>query len=324
MTRSIFYSALIICLLLFTFDSKIDAFAKEKKIEVYLVGAIHNMHLKDNYHYSMTNMLEQISKINPDIVCGEITPEGFNTPLEGYFPPEAAMLAQIADSLHYKFIPADWRVDFKTQQEAEKRYPDKVTKQIESIPGWHWVQTYNDSCQSVYDHIHNYKTIKTIDTIYQIITSDSIADIAHGAWLERNKRIVATGMSAAKVAAIHSSSDKKPLRIVFVFGVDHISRLIRELKEYNVEIIIPDRAFEVTKSETTSLENKKCMAVNKNCIVVNKNWDNLLNRWKRNLENLKAIRDRKIDIGENYYLKIINSKRIKDLEEVINYYSSDK
>jgi hypothetical protein len=304
MTRSIFYSALIFCLLFFTCDSKIYASAKEKKIEVYLVGAIHNMHLKENYHYSMTNLLEQISKIKPDFVCGEITPDGFNTPTEGYFPPEAALLAQMVDCLHYKFIPVDWRVDFKTQQEAEKRYPDAIMRQIESIPGWNWVHTYNDSLLSVYDHIHNPKTIKTIDTIYQIITSDYIADIAHGAWLERNRRIVDNGMN------VNFSDNNKPLRIVYVFGVDHISRLIRELKRYDVEIIIPPRMFIVDNND--------------NSLISSREWDKMIERWKRNLENLKAIRDRKIDVGENYYLKIINSKRIKDLEEVINYYSSGK
>ncbi len=80
--------------------------------EVYIIGSVHAMHLNDSYHYSLNDLLTQIQLLNPDIVCGEITPEAYNTVLEGYFPPEAVMLAQMSTVLGYRFIPVDWRADF--------------------------------------------------------------------------------------------------------------------------------------------------------------------------------------------------------------------
>jgi len=64
---------------------------------VYLVGAIHNMHLNQDNQYSINDLLAQIRAIKPDLVCGGITPEAYNQPMEGYFPPEAAFLAEMAN-----------------------------------------------------------------------------------------------------------------------------------------------------------------------------------------------------------------------------------
>ncbi|MRR23509.1 hypothetical protein EG830_11095 [bacterium] len=52
--------------------------------------------------------------------------------------------------------------------------------------------------------------------------------------------------------------------------------------------------------------------------------DAVLERWKFNLENLKAIRDRKIPVTDDYYQKIINSSRIRELEQAIQKSSPTK
>jgi hypothetical protein len=49
----------------------------------------------------------------------------------------------------------------------------------------------------------------------------------------------------------------------------------------------------------------------------NKVPDAVLKRWKRNLENLRLILERKIPVTDDYYQKILNSRRIQELEQAI-------
>ncbi|HOR10684.1 MAG TPA: alpha/beta hydrolase [Bacteroidales bacterium] len=263
----------------------------QKQTEVYLIGSVHAMHLNQEYHYSLTDLMAQIQKIKPDIVCGEITPDAYNSVFEGYFPPEAAMLAQMAPVVGYQFVPVDWRADFILQQEAERHYPRKIKDEINKVASW--ANTYeNSGLPSLYDHIHSKSTLKTIDQVYEMIISDSIANRAHGFWRERNRAIVKNGMSS-----LHDVG-----RVVFVFGVDHMSRLIRELENYDVQILIPERMFDADHSVQIT--------------------EDVCKRWALSLENLQLIKDRKIEVTPGYYQKIINSNRITELQRFLDYYST--
>ena len=53
--------------------------------------------------------------------------------MEGYFPPEAAALAEMADEMNYRFVPVDWRLDYATQSIADKEFPSSVDKQRSSL-----------------------------------------------------------------------------------------------------------------------------------------------------------------------------------------------
>ena len=101
--------------------------------EIFLVGSVHHMHFEERYHYSLIDLQTQVRSLHPDVVCGEITPEAFNGPMEGNFPPEAAMLAEMAPGWGARFIPADWRVSFAwqdraSQQEARPPKRDEAVK----------------------------------------------------------------------------------------------------------------------------------------------------------------------------------------------------
>lgn len=95
--------------------------------EIFIVGTIHSMHYNPDYHYSITDLLEQIRALEPDVVCGEIAADAFDQVTEGYFPPEAAYLAEMAPVLNYRFVPVDWRLDYATQSKADCAYPESVT-----------------------------------------------------------------------------------------------------------------------------------------------------------------------------------------------------
>ncbi len=257
-------------------------------VQVFLIGSIHSMHFIPDNHYSLIDLLDQINALQPDLVCGEISPEAFNKEMEGYFPPEAALLAQMASSLNYRFAPVDWRLDYATQSIASEVYPNSVKEQISPLIEDYKKRLQESTCKSAYDFLHNEVNIAIIDSIFeQIIGTNAMAEIAHGSWRERNRRIVENGLAAAGNAR----------KIVFVFGSDHLPQIQRQLKYQGINAIIPQRLF----------SPKNEMKVSPEVIL----------RWKRNLENLKKISNKQIYTSEDNYNKVINSKRIRDLEEAI-------
>lgn len=264
-----------------------DNLLKEKPI-VYLIGSIHNKHLNSNKHYSINDLLAQISVLKPDLVCGEITPEAYEKPMEGYFPPEAAVLAEMASELNYSFVPVDWRLDYSTQSLANKNYPLEVQEQVQTLANNLHARLKVSNSPSFYDDLHDKTTLNVLDSLYEkIIGINTLAEIASGSWHERNRRVIENGFAAAKNARI----------IVFVFGVDHIPQLKRQLKAIGIEAKIPSRMF------VSSDKHKMPVAV--------------IERWKRNLKNLILIRDKKVPSTYDNYQKVINSNRIEDIMEAI-------
>ncbi len=259
------------------------------KPKVYIIGSIHHMHFIPEYHYSMNDLITQITSLKPDLVCGEITREAFNTPAEGYFPPEAAWLAEMAPSLNFRFEPVDWRVDYATQSAAEALYPQPVREQCRTYSEAFNKKIKESTYPSIYDCFHGKEVLTAIDSLYEMIIGiNKIAETAHGEWHERNRRIIENGMKQA--------GDAKT--IVFVFGIDHIPQLQRQLSALGIEAIIPERNF-------TPCNNFKAP-------------QEVISRWQRNLKNLQQIKSKEIEVSDDYYQKIINSKRVEDLQEAIS------
>lgn len=258
------------------------------KAQIFIIGTIHAMHFVPDFHYSLNDLQAQISALKPDLVCGEIAPEAYSKSMEGYYPPEAAFLSEMASMLNYRFEPVDWRLDFATQSKADSSYPAFVKEQVALFAKNYFPNMMESNSQSIYDEIHRESNIAIVDSVFEkIIGADSIAEIAHGNWNERNRRIVENGLGAAKNAQ----------RIIFVFGSDHIPQIRRHLKELGYEPVIPERMF-----------------------VPDNNFkmpEAVLKRWKLNLENLKLIRDKKVSVSDDDYNKVMNSRRIQELESAI-------
>jgi len=258
------------------------------KPTVYLIGSVHNMHFNPDIHYSLNDLAEQIRLLKPDLVCGEITPEAFNQAMEGYFPPEAAFLAQMANELKYRFVPVDWRLDHATQSIACRVYPTSIENQTTNLTNNLKAKLKSSNNISIYDLLHDKLILNDLDSLYEkIIGVNAIAEIGNGSWHEQNRRAVENGL--------RKSENSKT--IVFVFGMDHLPQLDRQLKAVGINAQIPKRLF------TPSKDYKVSEAV--------------LKRWKRNLENLKSIRDKRIPATYDEYQKVINSKRIENIEEAI-------
>jgi len=129
-------------------------------------------------------------------------------------------------SLNYRFAPVDWRLDYATQSKAESEYPVHVKEQCSALAGDYLTKLEESDSQSMYDFIHSEICLSIIDSIFEkIIGVNPIAEVAHGNWHERNRRIVANGLATTGEAR----------RIVFVFGSDHLPQLQRQLKALGME-----------------------------------------------------------------------------------------
>jgi hypothetical protein len=256
--------------------------------KVYLIGSIHNMHFNPDNHYSVNDLLSQIQALKADLVCGEITHEAYNQPMEGYFPPEAAFLAEMASESNYRFVPVDWRLDHATQTMASGEFPASVKEKRSALLNEVQAKLKASTGVSFYDILHDSTIINSLDSLYErIIGPNALAEIASGSWHERNRRAVENG--------VRSKGDART--IVFVFGIDHLPQLQRQLQALGIEAQIPGRLFIPGNSFQVSTA--------------------VLARWKRNVENLKLIRDKKIAVPLDDYQKVLDSKRIENLEEAI-------
>lgn len=260
-----------------------------KQATVYLVGTAHNMHFDSERHYSVNDLLEHICTLKPDLVCGEITPQAFNKPMEGYFPPEAAFLAEMSVQCNYRFAPVDWRLDIATQSIAYSEYPTQIKEKRSALLKELFTRLDSLNHTSLYDFMHHNSTLNDLDSLYEkIIGTNVLAEIASGSWRERNRCIIERGLAVADGAQV----------IVFVFGLDHLPGLKRHLKLLGIDAKIPKRNFVPSKSMKVS--------------------QSVLKRWKRNHDNLVLIKDKKIPASLDNYQKVIKSRRIEYLEEAIH------
>ncbi len=260
---------------------------------VFLVGSFHNNHFQERFHYSMHDLATQVLALEPDLVCGEITPEAYKQPLEGYFPPEAVWLDEVARERGIRFAPMDWRMERARQIEAENAEPATV-KERARAHGEKLMSGINGFAgASIYDHLHGDDTLSAIDVMYEVIKGENtVADIAAGSWHERNRRMAANCLNAATGAK----------RIVMVAGIDHVPQLRRQFLARGIEAEVPRRRF------TPAGQGAVPPAV--------------LARWQRNLENLRRIVDGRAPVSTDALSKVRGSRRIQDLEEAIRLYSN--
>jgi len=262
--------------------------------EIFLVGSVHNMHFEDRYHYSLIDLQTQVRSLHPDAVCGEITPEAFNGPMEGNFPPEAAMLAEMAPQWGARFIPADWRVSFALQERAEKQEAEDKVKTAQEAAEKSKVMAYLAafSGDSLYDYMNGSpQYMSLIDHIYEnVVGENTPSDIAAGAWHERNRKIVENCLTEAVAAR----------RIVFVFGNDHLPQLRRQLAVRGLAAQIPPRAFTPAGLGTMPPV--------------------VIARWQRNLKNLEGIANGTVAVSADDRAKVKDTNRAPVLRSEIEIY----
>jgi hypothetical protein len=259
--------------------------------EVILLGTAHDLHFKAENHYSLVDLRNELAALHPDLICGEITPEAYQGPMEGYFPPEAAYLAEVAPTLHARFAATDWRITHAWQSRAEEMEPKEVKEKIESLTQEAAKQMQSHTDPSLFDFLHT-KAIALADYQFeQVAGENTVSDIAMGGWHERNRRIVENCLDA----------DAGSRRIVIVYGSGHIPQLQRQLAARGIAAQIATRLFTPAGLGTVL--------------------PSVIARWQRNLDNLKRILDGSIAVSHDALDKVKDSHRVQDLELALKTYS---
>ncbi len=261
--------------------------------EVFLVGSVHGMHFEERYRYSLIDLQAQVRSVQPDLICGEITPEAYNAPMEGNFPPEAAMLAELAAGWGARFIPADWRVSFARQDNASRQLSTDKAKAAELDAEESREKAYYDSFAgiSLYDYTSGSpQFLAMVDRKFENMAGDNtVADTSYGAWHERNRRIVENCLAAGPAR-----------RVVFVFGSAHLPELRRQLARRGLTAQIPARAFTPAGLGTMPPA--------------------VIARWQRNLRNLEGIDDRTVAVSADNRAKVKDTNRAPALRSEIELY----
>ena len=260
--------------------------------EIYLIGSIHHDHFLPKYRYTLVDLGTQVQSLRPDVICGEITPEAYGQPMEGYFPPEAAYLAEMARRWNARFIPADWRMDFFRQAKAEEAEPGEVKRQVDELTQEELRGFEDFTTPSLYDYIHSPRYLQRVDTLFEkVIGNGSVSDVAAGDWHERNRRIVQNCLAGAEGAN----------RVVMVLGVSHLPQLMHQLQARGITGQVPPRLF--TPSGLGSVPEE------------------VVARWRRNRDSLQGILSGDIKVSADALNKVKRSSRIKDLDFALDTYA---
>ncbi len=258
--------------------------------EIILLGTAHDSHFKADSHYSLADLRNEVEALHPDLICGEITPEAYQGPMEGYFPPEAAYLAEIAPTLHTRFAATDWRIAHAWQSRAEEMEPKELRDKIEALTKEQAERMKSLNGPSLFDFLHT-KNLAIADYQFeQLAGENTVSDIALGAWHERNRRIVENCLDAA--AGSH--------RILIVYGAGHIPQLQRQLAERGITAQIASRLFVPAGMGSVP--------------------SSVIARWQRNLDNLKRILDGTLAVSRDSFDKAKDSHRVQDLELALKTY----
>ena len=235
--------------------------------EVILLGTAHDLHFKAESHYSLADLRNEVEALHPDLICGEITPEAYQGPMEGYFPPEAAYLAEVAPTLRARFAATDWRITKAWQSRDEEMEPKEVKDKVEALAEETTKQIQAQTEPTLFDFQHT-KSVALADYQFeQVIGENTVSDIAMGGWHERNRRIVENCLDA----------DAGSRRIVIVYGAAHIPQLQRQLAARGITAQIARRLF--VPGGMGSVPSS------------------VIARWQRNLDNLKRILDGSIAVA---------------------------
>ncbi len=261
------------------------------KPEVILLGTAHDLHFKPENHYSLADLRTEVEALHPDLICGEITPEAYQGPMEGYFPPEAAFLADVAPTLHARFAATDWRIAKAWQNRAEEMEPKEIKDKLAVLTEDTAKQMQSQTKPSLFDFLHD-KGVALADYQFeQVVGENTVSDIAMGGWHERNRRIVENCLDATAGAG----------RIVIVFGAGHIPQLQRQLAARGVTAEIASRRFVPAGMGSVP--------------------PSVIARWQRNLDNLKRILDGSLAVSRDSLDKVKDSHRVQDLELALKTYS---
>jgi hypothetical protein len=211
--------------------------------------------------------------------------------MEGYFPPEAALLAELAPVLHARFAATDWRIAKAWQDRAEQMEPQEIKDKLEALTQEQSKRMQSLTEPSLFDYLHTRNLAIADYQFEQLAGENTVTDLALGGWHERNRRIVENCLDAA-------AGER---RIVIVYGAGHIPQLQRQLAARGITAQIASRRFVPAGMGSMPAS--------------------VIARWQRNLNNLKRILDGSLAVSRDSLDKVRDSHRVQDLELALKIYA---
>jgi hypothetical protein len=187
--------------------------------QFFVVGTVHRGHLNGDFMYSLADIKNIIKTIAPDVICGEVAPEAYGTPMRGYFPPEQRIVEAVASAIDAIYTPCDWRAPARDYP-IQAAFPPKNQKIIDEQQA-ELKREIALAGAGDFALIHSAKFQMKIKSIHDEVMAFG-GEAADGFWLTRNKNIV---KQCLKVA-----DQKLAKRILFVYGIDHKYAVEQELR----------------------------------------------------------------------------------------------
>ncbi|MFA8451867.1 MAG: hypothetical protein ACEPOW_14325 [Bacteroidales bacterium] len=271
---------------------KILAQSEINKCKIYFLGTIHSNHLISDLGYTLTDLTKTIEIINPDLICIEMTEGALGKDLEGYFPPENAVILEYAKENGIDIQPIDWRYDLNKEAKkytltSEQRNKIKETqKKVDQI-----VFSYlsENDWRGYFSFIQNDKNFHSAIKNQHNVKIKLLGEESDGYWLTRNEKIVERLNEKIK--------ESKPKVVLVTFGLHH---------KYIIEDLLMNK-FKVKTEEVPRLINSENSAKG----------NSVIGRWTKNKEKLEKIL-KNDEISNELKNKIIQSGRVKKLEGFIN------
>lgn len=255
--------------------------------KVYVLGTVHDTHLQKKFKYSLSDLSNQIKKLKPDLICGEIYDIHFNKTLEGIYPLENQVIIHTAKLIKAEFIPVDWRGNYFDIVNIEKKMTPEEKKRFD---GSHKrvFELFGNQKSGFFEFFHSKKLQKAVLDAHDVHLKEG-TDIAAGFWHARNQIVV-------KNCIRRALNDPKFMTVLFTFGVEH-----KGLIEHYLQFFYEIQASPIVKLYSHS----------------NKPLDKaVINHWKKNRNNLiNALKTSKISEIDRKLIE--SSNRISKLDKFI-------
>lgn len=178
---------------------------------VQFLGTMHHYHLDNRFGVSLGDLEKQLTAMNPDLICGEIVSEEYETEMQGVNPPEQVLIEEVAATTGALYLASDWRGSYRQSSQAWQAMTETERKRIHRA-----TQTYLSylpkNPEEMFTFFHSEDAAEHLRQLNQTIIA-SATEVGHYFWSGRNQQIVKRCLRYAKKHRFQ--------HIVFVFGVGH-------------------------------------------------------------------------------------------------------
>ncbi len=261
------------------------------KPDVYILGTIHANHLISDLSYTLKDLEKTLAKVNPDMICIEMTEGSLNSDMEGYFPPENAVMIEYARSNNIPIVAIDWRPDFDKEIE-DYQLSDEHREQLKTarnnVERLSLSYLMENNWEGYFDFIHTDSAFHAAIKQQHDLKIELLGEESDGYWLTRNKEMADN---------IIKGIEKNDPKVVLVTAGLHHNYILTDLlaSKHSVKL---KKVPSLAKSENTELSHE------------------VVDRWHTNRDKLQLLVESDT-ASAALKTKIKQSHRLQELDMLI-------